>query len=123
MNSRNKVLAVALLAAVGAVASAAEPMPSYSATVDRETGVSSVRVSYADLNLAHAAGVAAFYRRLQGAAVVVCGPAVTRDLERARWQRGCVEQAIAGAVAQVDNARLTARHQQAQGREALASVR
>ena len=56
-----------------------------------------VRVSYADLNLATAQGRARLDRRIAGAARSICGSFFPADLELAVLVRTCREGAIASA--------------------------
>ena len=70
-----------------------------------------VKVTFNDLNLDQAAGVARLYQRLRVAARTVCGPDVavgTRLLSR-EW-RTCVASAVDRAVTEVDRPALTAYH-------------
>jgi UrcA family protein len=64
-------------------------------------------VGFKDLNLSTDAGVQALYNRIHGAADQVCGNVDGRDLQIARAHKGCVERAIADAVAAVNNQMLT----------------
>ena len=63
-----------------------------------------VRVSYADLNLATPAGVARLHSRLRAAATSLCGEADFRDLTRVTLENACVARTLAGALEQVDGA-------------------
>ena len=56
-----------------------------------------VRVSYADLNLASAQGRAQLDRRIAGAARSICGSFFPADLEMAALVQNCREDAIASA--------------------------
>jgi UrcA family protein len=69
--------------------------------------VPSISVRYADLDLTRTAGAAALYGRLAVAAKTVCGPFEPRDLGSVARFNGCVERAIATAVAKVDQPALT----------------
>jgi UrcA family protein len=65
-------------------------------------------VKFADLDTTHAPGMQELYRRLDRAARTVCAPLEgelvgSRALAAARYQ-ACREQAIAGAVAQINRA-------------------
>lgn len=67
-------------------------------------------VRFGDLNLSNPEGVAALYRRIEGAATRVC-----RDLNRPRfvWSKSeaeCKRAAIAQAVAGINNEQLAALH-------------
>lgn len=70
----------------------------------------SVTVSFADLNIENPAGAKVLYQRIQSAARSVCGPMDTRFLEVRQATRKCYQEAITGAVSQVDNETLTALH-------------
>jgi UrcA family protein len=72
-------------------------------------------VSYADLNLSSKAGAEAMYRRLQAAAVRVCPVSSFVALREVMEQKACVQQAIAGAVAQVNSPLLTRVHREKLG--------
>ena len=69
-------------------------------------------VSYGDLNIDSEQGAKVLYARLRSAARDVCFPLESRDLIRSRWQR-CFDDALGSAVGQVNEARLTAMHNQA----------
>ena len=69
--------------------------------------VKSVRVSYADLNLAEKAGQEILYERLKAAAEGVCGGA--KDI--VHRQRKCYEEALDNAIGQVGSEGLEAIHQ------------
>ena len=62
----------------------------------------SVHVSYADLNLANAAGSATFGRRIEAAIVQVCGRKGGINLDRAAVVNSCRAQVGAAAHAQMD---------------------
>jgi len=64
-------------------------------------------VKFADLDLSHAAGVLALYKRIQYAAQEVCEPLISRDLNSIVTSKRCKEQAIAHAVADVNAPLLT----------------
>lgn len=91
---------------------AATASPASSASVE----VAQVVVRYGDLNLDSDRGLAALYRRLEAAAVAVCGRPDQRDLRLAGLARDCQRAAMAGAVAKVGVPRLAERHASAQGR-------
>ena len=71
----------------------------------------SVKVSVSDLDLDRAAGVARLYSRIEQAAITACGsseqPGSRFD---ARDWKPCFTSAVSHAVAQVDEAALTAYH-------------
>jgi UrcA family protein len=64
-------------------------------------------VAYKDLNLDTPAGVQVLYKRIQGAAKQVCGEIEVRDLQGVRAHKACMDRAVAGAVAAVNNEMLT----------------
>jgi UrcA family protein len=64
----------------------------------------SVHVSYADLNLGAADGVAVFRHRLDQAVTAICGTADRRDLGRTAIVKACRSDAALGAEGQVRNA-------------------
>ena len=64
-------------------------------------------VRYQDLNLNTDAGVQVLYKRIHGAANVVCGGYDAHDLVIARAHKACVDKAITDAVAAVNNQMLT----------------
>jgi UrcA family protein len=73
-------------------------------------------VHYQDLNLNTNAGVQVLYKRIEGAAKQVCGGLEIRDLQGMRAHKACVQQAMDGAVAAVNNQMLTQRVAMAQVR-------
>jgi len=64
-------------------------------------------VKYADLNLTDAKGVQTLYWRLTSAATTVCDVPDQRELARAAVAKHCVDQAMAHAIATVNNPLLT----------------
>jgi len=84
---------------------------------DADAAARSVRVSYADLNLATDQGIAALYSRLQAAAGSVCGPepSAREILQSSDWTH-CREDALSRAIGNVDHPGLTALYQQKTGR-------
>jgi UrcA family protein len=64
-------------------------------------------VTFADLDLTHASGVAVLYRRIEFAAKEVCEPMMANDLHSVMISRRCVEEAIARAVGDVNAPSLT----------------
>lgn len=63
---------------------------------------SAVAVSYADLNLANPAGVKALHRRIEAAAVSVCGDGLnSRLLDVQAAARQCYQSAVKRALQQV----------------------
>ena len=67
-----------------------------------------LRVSYGDLNLASEQGSLELYRRIEGAARLVCDAGDMRDLSRAAAANACRERAIAQAVHDVHSPMLAA---------------
>jgi UrcA family protein len=88
-------------AAMGGKVQAAEPGQSYTTIV-----------RYGDLNLDSEQGAKVLYARLRYAAQKVCSSLEGRDLIRKRMWQGCFDNAVAGAVGQVNKARVTALHNQ-----------
>lgn len=68
------------------------------------------QVNYADLNLTRPGDVALLYRRIEGAAALVCEVYSSRDLARNLRFRHCLAGAIDRAVADVHAPLLTQRH-------------
>ena len=64
-------------------------------------------VHFDDLNLAHTEGVAALYKRLHVAAGEACSLPDERPLEHGRHFQACVADALAAAVAKVDQPALS----------------
>jgi UrcA family protein len=79
-------------------------------------GAPSVKVSFADLDLANSKGIDTLYARVTAAAHQVCDVGGTRDLSTWANERACVSQAIANAVRDLRDTRvassLAARHDQ-----------
>ena len=67
-------------------------------------------VSYADLDVNKTEGAHALYNRLNRAAKNVCAPLRDRDLKRTQEHRSCVSEAVANAVAVVNQPLLTQHH-------------
>lgn len=101
---------VGVACAVGFVAISA---PAFGQAADPEAGVS-VRVPYADLNLATAAGAGAMVKRIDAAAREACGgePDV-KELKRTRIYEQCRGQTVARAVANLNAPLVTALANQA----------
>ena len=87
----------------------------FAATLVTESGRSRT-VSTVGLDLDRPAGVATLYERIQAAARAVCREEAldfrrdTQSFAPPSWRKSCVAQAIGGAVADVDNVRLSALH-------------
>jgi UrcA family protein len=103
--SAASILAAGFIALSGAVtvvpAQAAEAPQSYTTIV-----------SYGDLNLDSEQGAKVLYGRLRHAAEIVCFSLEGRDLLLKRIWQGCLDEAVASAVVQVNKARVTALHNQ-----------
>jgi UrcA family protein len=96
-NAKNRVriiiAAAAVCAALGGAARADE--------------VPQVHVKYADLNLGTITGATALYQRIRRAANEVCPATDDRELAAKAPAKACADQAVARAVATVDNVNLT----------------
>lgn len=90
-------IALAAAACVAATLSTAAPAPAAAADIVVSPETITVRVSYADLNLANAAGRATLDRRIAGAARSICGSYFPADLEMAVLAKACRQDAIASA--------------------------
>lgn len=100
------VAAAALMTAVAGQASAI--------TVDHNTREASTsRIEVAQVDFRDAGQVRAFHKRLQQAALFVCGsnPEASRDQRAA--DRACADKAMADAVSSLNRPLLTATYQQA----------
>jgi UrcA family protein len=103
------------LVGVAAVALLTFSQQSFAAALVTEPGRTRT-VSTADLDLNAQSGVATLYQRIQAAAQSVCREealAFRRDARMfasASTRKSCIAQAIDGAVAAVDNVRLSALH-------------
>jgi UrcA family protein len=76
-------------------------------------------VKFGDLDLTRSAGAQELYRRITRAARDVCATATPGRFPVATAHRGCTDQAIARAVATVDNPLLTERYEQKSHRQIL----
>ncbi len=96
-----------------AVPAAAERAPE-AAMIEAGTGIRTVSIQYAPKELSTDSGRANLYARIKQAASEVCGPTGMREagnLTMASRNRRCAEQAVSGAMAQIDSVRLaTAGH-------------
>jgi UrcA family protein len=90
-------IALAAAACVPATLSTVLPTPAVAADIVVAPAAITVRVSYADLNLASAQGRAVLDRRIAGAARSICGSFFPADLEMAALVKDCREDAIASA--------------------------
>lgn len=91
-------IALAAAACVAATLSTVAPTPA-AATADVVVAPQAVtvRVSFADLNLASADGRAVLGRRIAGAARSICGEYFATDLQMRALVQDCREDAIASA--------------------------
>jgi UrcA family protein len=82
----------------------------------------STLVRYDDLNLNSKAGVAKLHSRIRGAAEIVCVSLDSRALGLREYYDRCITDAVAHAVAAVDNDNLTDYHQKTHfiGRQVVA---
>jgi UrcA family protein len=72
-----------------------------------------MKVSFADLDLNHEAGIGRLYLRMRSAASGACGVSTLREagsLKAVRVSQECYKELLDKAVLQVDNAALTKRH-------------
>jgi UrcA family protein len=86
-----------LISSFGAVCNAADA-----------TEVRTTIVKYADLDVSTPQGAATLYNRIRFASEAVCAPSDRSDLGSTFSWRKCVKQAIAGAVAKVNQPALSA---------------
>jgi UrcA family protein len=70
----------------------------------------SVAVKYDPQSLSTDNGVGELYQRIQYAAKAVCPDGSVRDLAAQQQVQACRRQAVARAIAQIDNSRLAALH-------------
>jgi UrcA family protein len=102
--SLRRILAPALLLAIATAA-----MP---AGADVPDAPLSVKVSYADLDVAHAAGAKALYGRIQNAARDVCKPLSNQPrLHTSAWDK-CISNAVSNAVQSIGQPALTSLHEE-----------
>ncbi|MFW2831167.1 UrcA family protein [Sphingomonas sp. ID0503] len=92
----------------GAATFAAFSVPFMPATA-HAAETTSVRVSYADLNLSSKAGLLTLERRLRTAATRVCGTAPMRDLHEISAHRACMNQALDVESRKMASRKVTAR--------------
>ena len=103
------LLTAACLGLTLAPARAADPDPAYAPV--------SQLVQYSDLNLNSHEGIARLYQRIESAAREVCASdRSTRALADWSQARSCAKASLSRAVAQIDNAALTAFYTQKTGR-------
>ena len=70
-----------------------------------------IEVEYTDINLATQAGAETLYGRIVRAARMACGPTESRSAAMMSAYRGCVKEAVDGAVKEVGAPSLSALHQ------------
>ena len=87
----------------------ASPSAAQAPASDTASAQHSVTVSYRDLNLSTLDGATILYRRITGAARLACGEQGYGLFEQRHWE-SCVQNAIAGAVATVNNPLLRTVH-------------
>jgi UrcA family protein len=90
-------IALAAAACVAATLSTAVPTPAAAADILVAPERVTVRVSYADLNIASSEGRARLESRVAGAARSICGTYFPADLEMAVLVKACRSDAIASA--------------------------
>ena len=90
-------IALAAAACVAATLSTVAPTPAVAADIVVAPQAVTVRVSFADLNLASAQGRAVLDRRIAGAARSICGEYFSTDLQMRALVQDCREDAIASA--------------------------
>lgn len=106
---RSKI-GVLLLSSLAAIAST-------HAIADTSVSVQSEVVRYDDIRLISAVGAAVLYGRLRGAAERACGSAQNKKpIDQEVRFRTCVDDAVAKAVAQVNEPLLTWYHDSKRGR-------
>jgi len=81
------------------------------AAASRYRETRTITVTYGDLDLSKTAGIEKLYQRLKVAARNVCGSRDVRDLNAVQDWRRCYRSALAGAVRDVGNTRLSALHE------------
>jgi UrcA family protein len=100
---------------IGLIVWLAMCVPAFALAATPKTAPDEVRmsVSYADLDLGHAAGIERLYQRIGSAATKACGTATLREagsLEALRGRQECYKELVDEVVIKVDNAALTKRH-------------
>jgi UrcA family protein len=82
----------------------------FSSAVCANEAPEQVVVQYADLDLSSEQDAKRLYTRLQRASQFVCREFEGREPVKARLRQKCLDEALAGAVASVDHAVVTAMH-------------
>lgn len=104
-----KLLKRSLFPALALASMSCVPLVAEASTRQSAPAVPSMTVSYGDLNLATPEGASILYRRIRGAARMVCGEQGRSLFEQSLWT-SCLNEAIAHAVAKVNNPRLSSVH-------------
>jgi UrcA family protein len=108
-----KAIRYSLLAALAALSAAAAPTIALSDELPQRS------VRFADLDLSQSAGAAVLYVRIKTAAAQVCDQHAVRSLGAFISTRRCVDQAIARAVAEVNEPALTGLYRAKTGTPAI----
>lgn len=90
-------IALAAAACMAATLSTVVPTPAAATDIVVAPAAVTVRVSYADLNIATAQGRAVLDRRIAGAARSICGSYFSTDLQMRALVEDCRDDAIASA--------------------------
>lgn len=90
-------IALAAAACAAATLSSVAPAPAAAADIVVAPTAVTVRVSFADLNLATSQGRAVLDRRIAGAARSICGSYFSTDLQMRALVEDCRDDAIASA--------------------------
>ena len=105
VNIKKSIVAASL---VGLLAS-----PVVASATDVAFGDTSIKVSYADLNINSKQGVSALYKRLQSASEEVCGPLTYSEagnLNLLSLNKACYRATLSSAVAKVGSEALSELH-------------
>jgi UrcA family protein len=70
-----------------------------------------IEVEYTDINLATQAGAETLYGRIVRAARMACGPTESHSAAMMSAHRGCLKDAVDGAVKEIGSPKLSALHQ------------
>jgi UrcA family protein len=104
-----RAIAISAALVLGFSAAAASAGTSNSQFVS--DGVNSYVVRFPDLDLSKIDGATKLYSRLRQAAAIVCRPLQGEGLEMYTLYRGCLDHAVAGAVASVGSPMLSQYHE------------
>jgi UrcA family protein len=116
MNRMPTFRVVIATALIGAIASSFTVLPAVADSFD----AAQITVKYGDVNLANSQGVATLYLRIQAAAKSVCWQVT--GAEPIVHRKACVDEAILGAVSNVNNSALTAMYTEKTGKEMPSQV-